>query len=59
MSATTMSHRDRVLAALNHEQPDRVPIDFGGGIASTIYYTAYDRLKEHLGVGDTSPAQLT
>jgi uroporphyrinogen decarboxylase len=57
MSATTMSHRDRVLAALNHEQPDRVPIDFGGGIASTIYYTAYDRLKEHLGVGDTSPAQ--
>ncbi len=57
MSATTMSHRERVLAALNHEQPDRVPIDFGGSGASTIYYTAYDQLKKHLGVDEVGPAQ--
>lgn len=25
-----MEHRERVLKALNHEEPDRVPIDFGG-----------------------------
>jgi uroporphyrinogen decarboxylase len=45
----TWTHRDRVLAALNHEQPDRVPIDFGSTFVSTIYLSAYDRLKEHLG----------
>ena len=47
---TEMTHRERVLAALNHEESDRVPIDFGGTYASTIYHTAYDLLKEHLGV---------
>jgi len=38
-----MTSRERIRAALNHEQPDRVPVDFGGtyetGIAlSTVYY---------------------
>lgn len=47
---TSFSHRDRVLAALNHESTDRVPIDFGGTYVSTIYYSAYDRLKERLGI---------
>ena len=31
-----MNHRDRVLAALRHQEPDRVPIDFGGTVDSTI-----------------------
>ncbi len=44
------THRDRVMAALNHEQPDRVPIDFGGTFVSSIYLSAYDRLKAHLGL---------
>ncbi len=46
---TTMTRRERVLAALNHEEPDRVPVDFGGTYASTIYFTAYEQLKAHLG----------
>jgi len=46
MSATTMSHRERVLAALNHEQPDRVPIDFGGGMARTLADMAIATLDE-------------
>lgn len=46
MSAIT--HRERVLAALNHEETDRVPIDFGGTFTTTIYYSAYERLKQHL-----------
>jgi uroporphyrinogen decarboxylase len=46
----TMTHRERVLAALNHQETDRVPIDFGGTFATTIYYAAYDRLKKRLGV---------
>lgn len=42
------THRERVLAALEHEPTDRVPIDFGGSFVSSIYVSAYDRLKEHL-----------
>ena len=44
------THRERVLAALNHEQADRVPIDFGATFASSIVIDAYDRLKQHLGL---------
>jgi uroporphyrinogen decarboxylase len=40
--------RERVTLALNHREPDRVPIDLGS-IASTIRTVdAYDRLKVHL-----------
>ena len=31
-----LSHRDRVLAVLNHQTPDRIPIDLGGCPASGI-----------------------
>jgi uroporphyrinogen decarboxylase len=39
-----------VLAALNHEEPDRVPIDLAGAGATGIVLDAYDRLKVHLGL---------
>jgi uroporphyrinogen decarboxylase len=45
-----MTPRERVLAALAHEEPDRVPIDFGGHRSSGIAATAYARLKKHLGI---------
>jgi uroporphyrinogen decarboxylase len=47
---TSMTRRERVLAALDHRQPDRVPVDFGGTYASTAYFTAYEKLKRHLGL---------
>ena len=51
-----MSHRGRVLAALNHEQPDRVPIDFGSTIDTTIHEDTYERLKVLLGLEhETAP----
>lgn len=46
----TWTHRERVLAALNHEEPDRVPIDLGGGFSTGIFFTAYPPLMEHLGL---------
>jgi uroporphyrinogen decarboxylase len=46
----SLSHRDRVLAAINHEVPDRFPIDLGGSPASGINLYAYQRLKRHLGL---------
>lgn len=46
----SMTSRERVLAALNHEQPDRVPIDLGGTTASTIVVDAYENLKKYIGL---------
>ncbi len=46
----TMTHRERVLAALNHREPDRVPIDFSGSRCSSIHVAGYEKLKRQLGV---------
>jgi uroporphyrinogen decarboxylase len=43
-----MTSRDRVLQALNHREPDRVPFDLGGTGLSTIHVTAYQNLRRHL-----------
>ena len=43
-----MTSRERVRCALNHEEPDRVPIDFGGHRSSGIAAIAYAKLKEAL-----------
>ena len=44
-----MTSRERVLKALNHQTPDRVPIDFGG-FQTGIHKTAYAALVKHLGL---------
>jgi uroporphyrinogen decarboxylase len=43
-----MTSRERVLTALRHREPDRVPIDLGGGTTG-IEVEAYDRVKTLLG----------
>jgi len=43
-----MTSRKRVLAALNHRQPDRVPIDFSGHRSSGIAAIAYPELRKFL-----------
>jgi uroporphyrinogen decarboxylase len=45
-----MNARERVIAALNYEEPDRVPIDLGATIVSSIHEQAYVELKKHLGM---------
>ncbi len=45
-----MNCRERVLAALNHQEPDRAPVDFGGHRSSGIMAIAYAKLKEALGI---------
>ena len=45
-----MTSRERVLAALNHQEPDRVPIDLSGHRSSGIAGMAYARLRDHLGL---------
>ncbi|MBC7222966.1 MAG: methyltransferase, partial [Anaerolineae bacterium] len=45
-----MDSRQRVLTALNHREPDRVPLDLGGHRASGIHGIAYARLRRYLGL---------
>ncbi len=44
--------RERVIAALEHKTPDRVPIDLGGHRSSGISAIAYHRLRQHLGLAE-------
>jgi len=45
-----LTSRDRVLCALDHEEPDRVPIFFGTSGATTMLAPGYEKLKAHLGI---------
>jgi uroporphyrinogen decarboxylase len=45
-----MNSRERVLLAINHQEPDRVPIDLGGTRQSGIAASTYHRLKQLLDV---------
>lgn len=50
MKRETMSRRDRVLAAICHQQPDRMPIDLGVHFSTGISVFAYQNLRKHLGL---------
>jgi uroporphyrinogen decarboxylase len=47
-----MTPRERVLAAIGHREPDRVPVDLGATPSSGISGAAYGRLKRHLGIAN-------
>lgn len=45
-----MNSRERVLTALRHQEPDRVPIDLNGMRSTGVAAIAYNKLKQHLGL---------
>lgn len=45
-----MGPRERVHATLDHREPDRVPIDLGATMETTIHIDEYALLKERLGI---------
>jgi len=45
-----MTHRERVRAVLDHEQPDRIPIDLASTRDSSIVVEGYESLKDHFGL---------
>jgi len=47
-----MTSRQRVLTAIDHKQPDLVPVDLGSNPSSGISATAYARLRRHFGRTD-------
>jgi uroporphyrinogen decarboxylase len=54
-----MNHRERVLATLRHEPPDRVPVDLGSTRNSGILQAPYQALVAHLGLGEGPEAPPT
>ena len=57
MPRAEMTSRERVLASLNHQEPDRVPIALGQATGDGITLVAYRHLLTHLGM-DAGTAQL-
>jgi uroporphyrinogen decarboxylase len=45
-----MNSRERVITALNHEEPDRVPIDLGGSVVTSISLLTYEAVRNRLGL---------
>jgi len=43
-----LNSRERVITSLNHKEPDRIPIDLGGTIVTSITKNAYIDLKRYL-----------
>ena len=54
-----MTPRDRLLAALNHRLPDRLPVDLGSTATSTITEGAYTALRSFLGLPAVAPRILS
>jgi uroporphyrinogen decarboxylase len=50
-----MKSRERVIQALEHVEPDRVPIDLGGTWVSGIHAKAYYELRRYLGLPEKLP----
>lgn len=50
-----MTSRERILAALNHQPVDRIPVDLDGTGQSGIAAAAYRNLRRHLRLPDTLP----
>ena len=44
-----MTSRERIIAAINHREPDRVPIDLGSTPSSGISVVAYQNLLKYMG----------
>jgi len=45
-----MDGRERLHVALSHREPDRIPIDFGGYLTTSISLEAWKPLVKHLGI---------
>ena len=44
--------RERVLDAIAHRSPEKIPLDLGSTESSGITAIAYNRLRSHLGLAD-------
>ncbi len=45
-----MTSRERILTALQHKEPDKIPVDLGAMMSTGIMGIAYNKLKRYLGI---------
>lgn len=45
-----MNSRERILSAINHKQPDKVPVDLGSSTVTGISAIAYNNLKNYMNI---------
>lgn len=45
-----MNSRERVNLALNHQEPDRVPLDLGGSVVTCMHVSIVYKLRQRLGL---------
>jgi hypothetical protein len=45
-----MNSRQRVTLALNHQEPDRIPVDFGGSLGTGMHCSIIYQLRQKLGL---------
>jgi uroporphyrinogen decarboxylase len=55
MTLDRLTHRQRILTALDHQQPDRIPLDLGSTIVTGVSCKAYGALRNYLGL---EPAEI-
>lgn len=56
---SSVTPRERVLAALDHREADRVPLDLGSTYVTSIHHVAYSALRQHLDLaGDVEIADI-
>ena len=53
--ATSMTGRERLLTALAHREPDRIPLDLGSTQVTGIHVVAYRKLRQALGLPAVEP----
>lgn len=50
MKTETLTSRERVIRAINHQPVDRMPVDLGSHMSTGISMFAYWNLREHMGL---------
>jgi uroporphyrinogen decarboxylase len=50
-----LTPRERLLTALEHREPDRIPLDLGSTQVTGIHVVAYRRLRDYLGLPAVAP----
>ncbi len=46
----SLSHRERVIKALSHQEPDRIPFELGSTEDTSLHILAYQKLKAYFGI---------
>lgn len=52
------SGRQRIMDAIGHREPDRIPVDFGSSMVTSIHVEGYENLKNYLNIGTDRKTEI-